>query len=183
MIWTVQTWHGAANSLAAADSLFIRKWAAKYAQQACSKVWEDDNLCQSFMEFGFVNWAESWSKRDNATQWCQNYSACPKTQRAPFFAETKVDNCSACKDFFGDYIMLAKNYENIFHEIFVQYGKDTCHGVYQEAACIWTMNDPRIEKIVREEWAALEGPEDFCQETNFCWDLSVTQLLTNNYKK
>ena len=159
-----QTWHAAANSLADADPLLIRKWALEYAQQTCSLVWEDDDLCRIFMEAGFVNWAESWSKRDSATQWCQNYSACAKPQRAL----QPPDNCTACKDFFGDYIMLAKNHENVFHDIFVQYAKDTCHGVYQEAACNWTMSDPRIEKIVRDEWAALEGPEDFCIETNFC---------------
>ena len=150
-----------------ADPLLLRKWALKYAEQTCSMVWEDDDLCRIFMESGFVNWGESWSKRDSATKWCQNYSACPKTKWG-LFGATKVDNCTACKDFFGDFINVAKTDEKLFHDIFIQYGKDTCHGVYQEAGCNWVMSDPRIEKIVRDGISKLTGPDDVCKEATFC---------------
>ena len=85
-------------------------------------IWEDDALCRYFVGGGFINWAESWLKRMDASSWCSAYTMCAKKARPGFMGEISemADSCSSCKNFFGDYLAIAKHAPKQFHDIFIQ---------------------------------------------------------------
>ena len=54
--------------------------------------------------------------------WCSAYTMCAKKARPSFMGETSemADSCSSCKNFWNNYLNIAKNAPDQFHEIFLQ---------------------------------------------------------------
>ena len=131
-----QNWHAAANRLLDTDSTLMIQWSQMVAKEQCSVIWQDDmvkfllvilnlhfyfQLCRYFVSGGFINWVNSWRERMGGRRWCEAYSMCSQKNRA-FFTELEpmVDSCSDCKNFFGNYLDIAKSDRAHFHEIFLQ---------------------------------------------------------------
>ena len=117
-----QDWHGAARTLVEAKPHLVQEWAIAAGKEQCQVIWEDDALCRYFVGGGFINWAESWLKRMDASSWCSAYTMCAKKARPGFMGEISemADSCSSCKNFFGDYLAIAKHAPKQFHDIFIQ---------------------------------------------------------------
>merc|ERR1712142_690191 len=73
-----QDWHGAARTLVEAKPHLVQEWAIAAGKEQCQVIWEDDALCRYFVGGGFINWAESWLKRMDASSWCSAYTMCAK---------------------------------------------------------------------------------------------------------
>ena len=144
-----QNWHAAANRLLDTDSTLMIQWSQMVAKEQCSVIWQDDmvrilflcieniiiikfllvilnfyfyfQLCRYFVSGGFINWVNSWRERMGGRRWCEAYSMCSQKNRA-FFTELEpmADSCSDCKNFFGNYLDIAKSDRAHFHEIFLQ---------------------------------------------------------------
>ena len=125
------------------------QWSEMVAKEQCSVIWQDDmvgililyienikiiklllvllnlyfyfQLCRYFVSGGFINWVNSWRERMGGRRWCEAYSMCSQKNRA-FFTELEpmADSCSDCKNFFGNYLDIAKSDRAHFHEIFLQ---------------------------------------------------------------
>ena len=106
----------------AAKPNLVKEWAQAVAKEQCQVIWDNDAVCHYFVEGGFVNWVDSWRERMDANSWCSAYAMCSKNDA--YAPEPAADSCTSCKNFFGNYINIAKHNPKQFHDIFIQVTKN-----------------------------------------------------------
>ena len=131
----------------AAKPNLVKEWAQAVAKEQCQVIWDNDAVCHYFVEGGFVNWVDSWRERMDANSWCSAYAMCSKNDA--YAPELAADSCTSCKNFFGNYLNIAKHNPKQFHDIFIQVTKNILSILFywkikvQVSSCHWNFRSEK----------------------------------------